>query len=90
MDRKIIPTAKCEAILAYSIQVPPILESVYSEEIANQIGLTLAEVFEARSLAEVILAASSPESKAELKALTSSIKAAAGQIKATASVLRAM
>ncbi len=66
INRKIIPVAACEAAVTYSKQVPPILTSVYSEEIANQIGLTLAEVFETRSVAEVILASKSPDSTAQL------------------------
>lgn len=90
MNRKIIPDNTCAAIFAYSEQVPPILSTVYSDEVATKIGVELADVFEARRLARAILDSNAGNSKAELKALTSSIEAAAGIIKATANVLRAM
>jgi len=92
MNKKQIPDRSCAAILSYGRLLPTVVERVYTPQVAKLLGDELASVYDSRRLAKLILdrGARSAEEKAELKALTTSIEAAAGTIQATANVLRAL
>jgi hypothetical protein len=92
MNKKEIPSTPCERVLAYSIQLPPLVERVYDANIAEQLGSELAAVYQSRRLARSILQTSNPgrQQMAQIKALTSTIDASAGVIQATANILRAL
>lgn len=92
MREKEIPTSVCASIYTYSRQLPRLVERVYDKEIAEQLGLELAAVYDARAFARAILNYSerTPEAQEIIRALTSSIEAAAGTIVASANILRAM
>jgi hypothetical protein len=92
MNKKDIPETPCARILTYSVQLPPLLERVYDKEIADQLRLELAEVYDSRRLARAILSSDRRglDTKEQLDALTSTIEAAAGTIAATANCLRAI
>ena len=92
MSKREIPTAICERINTYSVQLPFLVERVYDKEIAEQLRDELCTVYDSRTMARAIL--SNPKlpaiDKAKIKALKSTVEAAAGTIKATANILRAM
>jgi len=92
MNKKEIPTYTCQSILTYSMQLPPLVERVYDPEVAKLLGVELAGVYDSRRLAKMILDKGNFDmaAKKELKALTSTIEAAAGTIKASANILRAL
>ncbi len=92
MNKKEIPNLACQSIFAYSLQLPPLVARVYDPNVAKMLGDELAGVYDSRRLAKCMLDSGirNAASKAELKALTSSIEAAAGTIQATANILRAL
>ena len=92
MNKKEIPTTICSSIFAYSELLPPLIERVYTSEVAKQLGEELAAVYDSRILGRAILhkGSRSEAAKAELKALTTTIEAAAGTIRASANILRAL
>lgn len=92
MNKKEIPNTPCMRVLAYSKQLPPLVERVYDAKIAEQLGDELAAVYESRRLARAILQTANPGKQqiAEIRALTSTIDASAGVIQATANIVRAL
>jgi hypothetical protein len=92
MNKKEIPVRSCAAILEYSRQLPPLLERVYDKAIATQLGDELAAVYNSKQLAALIFQdpGRANDLEAELRALTSTIDAAAGTITASANILRAL
>lgn len=92
MNKREIPTTPCERVLAYSKQLPPLVERVYDADIAEQLGSELAAVYQSRKLARSILETANPgkQQMAQIRALTSTIDASAGVIQATANIVRAL
>jgi hypothetical protein len=92
MSKREIPTAICQRINTYSVQLPYLVERTYDKEIAERLRDELCMVYSSRSMARAIL--SHPKllaaDKAQIKALKSTVDAAAGTIKATANILRAL
>jgi hypothetical protein len=92
MNKREIPNRPCSRVLVYSQQLPPLVERLYDEKVAEQLGEELAAVYQSRRLARAILCSPNPnrQQMAEIKALTSTIDASAGVIQATANILRAL
>jgi hypothetical protein len=92
MDRKEISNKICEQIFTYSLRLPPLLERAYDKDVAEQLGSELKLVYEARQSARAILANPKLQrsGRNQIKALRTTVDAAAGRIIATANILRAM
>jgi hypothetical protein len=92
MSKREIPTTICQRINEYSIQLPFLVERAYDKERAERLRDELCMVYDSRRIARAILSHPKLQAtdKAQIKALKSTVDAAAGTIKATANILRAM
>jgi hypothetical protein len=92
MDKREISNKVCEQISTYSRLLPPLLERTYDKDVAEQLGGELKMVYEARQSARAILANPKLQrsDRNQIKALRTTVDAAAGRIIATANILRAM
>src|SRR6266540_5375602 len=92
MSKRDIPRTLCEKINRYSVKLPYLVERAYDTETAEKLRDELRTVYSSRTMARELL--SNPKlqasDKAQIKALKSTVDAAAGTIKATANILRAM
>jgi hypothetical protein len=92
MGKKEIPTTICQKISEYAVLLPSLMERAYDKERAERLGDELRMVYDSRTMARAILSRPKLQAadKAQIKALKSAVDAAAGTIKATADILRAM
>jgi hypothetical protein len=78
------PIALCSELQAYGEKLKPLLQKVYDEETAEELTSEFRSVTNAKQIAF------DQNDPVKVKALVSSFQAAAGMVKATANILRAM
>jgi hypothetical protein len=87
-----LPHESCAAVRVYSQELQPLIRRVYSKKVADRIGWELIVVCNNRQLARAIFDSRrrAVSVAADIKALTSTMEAAAGTIKASANIIHAL